>query len=61
MSIATQDVLYLHTPSKGTVRIVNKTKEPIPLLANTQLITDDGLLFLTQKFITIPAAKSGQA
>lgn len=61
MSIASNDMLYLQTPSQGKVRIVNKTKEDIPLLKGTELMTDDGLLFLTDRFVHIPAAQETQA
>lgn len=45
-------------PAKGKVRIFNNTSEDRSIVGNSRLQTDDGLVFLTTKFISIPKKSS---
>lgn len=62
MTIDGQYIQYISNPAKGEVRMVNKTNEAVNLVKNTQLITEDGITFTIDKWISIPAANgTGQA
>jgi uncharacterized protein (DUF433 family) len=62
LSIDWEKVEFSSQQSKGKVRLVNTTKDNITLIRNTQLISDDGLLFTINREISIPKALwSGQA
>lgn len=62
MTIDGQYIQYISNPARGEVRMVNTTNEVINLIKNTQLITDDGITFTIDKWISIPAAQwTGQA
>lgn len=41
--------------AKGTVVITNKYNKDQPLITNTRLLSKDGVLFRTQKTVTVPA------
>jgi hypothetical protein len=41
--------------AKGSVKIVNKYTKDQPLITNTRLLSKDGVLFRTQKTVTVPA------
>lgn len=58
MTIDGEKVQYTSHPAKGKIRLVNKTKDIIPLMKNTQLINEDWILFTIDKSISIPAATS---
>lgn len=51
-----QNMSFLQTPSRGTVKLINTTPNSISLKANTKLVTPDGLYFVIPSSITIPAA-----
>lgn len=53
---ALDDFLTIQTPAQGTVRFLNTTAQAIPLRANTQLVTDEGLVYRTREFVTLPPA-----
>jgi len=62
MTIDGQYIQYISHPAKGEVRIVNKTSDPLNLVKNTQLITDDGIIFTTDNRVNVPATNgTGQA
>ena len=41
--------------AKGSVKIINKYSKDQPLITNTRLLSKDGVLFRTQKTVTVPA------
>lgn len=41
--------------AQGTVRLENETNADQPLVATTRLLSDGGILFRTQEFVTVPA------
>ncbi len=55
-SLSLDEILFKQTPAKWTVRIINTTKEWFTIVKWTQLITDQWLIFRTQKIINIPPA-----
>ena len=62
MTIDGQYIEYISNPARGEVRIVNTMNEPLNLIKNTQLITEDGVSFTIDKRVNIPAAQgTGQA
>lgn len=61
ITLAINDILYLQNPSKGTVIIVNKSDAPISLVEKTQLVTDDGRIFLTTQPVYVAAASKESA
>lgn len=42
--------------AKGMVKVYNKSTKPWPIVPNSRLQTADGLVFLTQRFVSVPAA-----
>lgn len=50
--------VFKGTKSSGTVTLFNKTSEPRPIVANSRLQTNDGLVFLTNNFVTIPGGSA---
>lgn len=62
MTIDGQYIQYISNPAKGEVRMVNTTDEEITLVKNTQLVTEEGVTFTIDSWVTIPAAQgTGQA
>jgi len=58
---ALDDFLTTQTPAQGSVRFLNTTAQAIPLRANTQLVTDEWLVYRTKAFVTLPPAVGGNA
>lgn len=56
LSIDGEQIKFITNPSQWQVRIVNTTNEAVKLIKNTQLITDDGILFTINDRVNIPAA-----
>lgn len=54
LSIDGEKVQFSSQPAKGKVRIVNTTQNIITLVKNTQLITDEGVIFLTNREVSLP-------
>ncbi len=57
ISLPSSGGVFKGTLSHGTVTIYNNARKEWPLVANTRLVTKDGIVFLTTKFITVPAGK----
>ncbi len=57
LSIDGWNIQFLNRPAKWTVRIVNTTLQIITLVKNTQLVTEDGIIFLADNWVIIPAGK----
>lgn len=55
VAISTNDLQYLSAPAEWTIRLVNKTNAEISLVEDTELVTDDGLLFKIKEQVNIPA------
>lgn len=52
----TQNISFMQTPAKGTVRLINTLYQSFSLLPRTKLITEDGMIFEIPESITIPSA-----
>lgn len=50
--------IFKGSKSGGVVTLFNKTSEPRPIVANSRLQTNDGLVFLTKNFVTIPGGSA---
>ena len=62
LSIDGEKIEFSSQPAKGKIRLVNTTSKVVTLVKNTQIMNEEGVIFLTNKEITIPKAKgNGQA
>ncbi len=52
----TQNISFMQTPARWTVRVLNTMYQSFSLLPDTKLVTEDGMLFTMPESITIPAA-----
>jgi len=58
IAVSIKDLQYFQNPSYGTVRFINKDKEPLSLIKETQLVTDEWLQYRIIKRVEIPWMKS---
>lgn len=59
MSISTLNVKYLQNPSKGEIKLYNKTDKKYSFVPWTRFVTEDWLLFQTTNWQDIPAWFNG--
>ncbi|MFN7160249.1 MAG: hypothetical protein ACK4NC_01410 [Candidatus Gracilibacteria bacterium] len=43
--------------AKGKIKIFNRSTKPWPLVTNSRIQTNEGLVYLTKKFVSVPEAK----
>ena len=55
LSISTENIQHIVNPSAWTVKVYNRTSKDLQLLANTRFVTNDWLVFLSKKPLSIPA------
>ncbi|USN55318.1 MAG: hypothetical protein H6765_01615 [Candidatus Peribacteria bacterium] len=58
LTVNVANVEYTTQDATGSVKIFNTLNEEISLLPNTKLISNDGLLFVTNDWVNVPAASS---
>lgn len=58
--VSEADLTYYSEPARGTVRISNATDQILRLREETQLVTEEGLIFLLPRKIAIPAQQWGR-
>lgn len=59
MSISASNIKYIQNPSHGQIKIFNPTNEEYKLVKNTRFVTEDGGLFRSSSYFTIPATTWG--
>ncbi len=61
VTITNNDLQYLSAPAQGTIRLVNKTEKAISLVPDTQIISENWLIFKIKEQVTIPAKVGNSA